>query len=60
MNLVDLLLPIKSLFQPPTAGANVAFAPSHGQTLVLAHAPLGQACRITDVLPPDAAPEWAR
>ena len=60
MKLVDLLLPLKTLFQPPTEGMGAAVAPVHGQTLDLAHAPLGQACRIAAVLPPDAAPQWAR
>ena len=60
MKLVDLLLPFKTLLQPPVAATTTAEAPAIGQALVLDQAPLGQTCRVTAVLPPEAAPEWAR
>ena len=64
MKLVDWLAPFKTLLQPPVAAkktpADPAAATVHAQALVLAEAPVGQACRIAGVHPPETAPEWAR
>ncbi len=64
MNLVDLLAPSKYPLQPMGAATAALNAPSPAMSpadaLPLALAPIGQACRIAAVHPPEAAPEWAR
>ncbi len=64
MNMLDLLTPSKNQLQPRGAAAMAIATPgaatSHTDALPLARVPIGQACRVAAVHPPEAAPQWAR